>query len=348
MNKSYCPVGACKSGDILAVDVYNSQGALVAVKNTVINQSILNTFRNMGIEGVWILCEPDKISSANKQDAFQKFHADYINNICIVEGITKDIISGRGINLSQLDFLSDSILNDIRNCKYLLEFLDSIKDYSSYTYTHSLNVGFYSALISKWLNCPLHQIKDIIKSGLLHDLGKTKIPVALLEKKERLPLEEFECMKRHALYGYNLIKDLEELSFDIKMAVLMHHEREDGSGYPLNLKGNRLNLNTKVVSIADTYDAITSERPYKKAETPFKAFKILLAECLSTYDVYILNVFIKNLSYHYIGSKVRYNSGEVGEIVHIPLHNITKPIVRINGSLVDLSREKNLRISSFI
>lgn len=198
------------------------------------------------------------------------------------------------------------------------------------------------------MNLTEKKTKNIIKTGLLHDIGKTKIPLDLLNKKEKLCSEELKVIQKHAMYGYNMIKEIISMDSDIKVGVLLHHEREDGSGYPNRYTGRQLNMNTKIVSIADTYDALTSDREYRGKYTPFTALDILMTEGLTTYDISIMNTFVNNLIFHYVGSQVLLNSGETGKVIHIPKYNITRPIIYVNSELVDLSKENQLNIVGIV
>ena len=142
-------------------------------------------------------------------------------------------------------------------------------------------------------------------AGLLHDVGKSQIPNEILNKKGQLTDAEFEIMKRHTVYGYEIIKNYKEVSFDVKRAVIMHHEKEDGTGYPFKIKGNQKNLYSKILTVADIFDAMTSERVYKERQTPFTAFKELENVGFDTVDPKVMMVLFENMPSYYVGSKVK-------------------------------------------
>jgi HD-GYP domain-containing protein (c-di-GMP phosphodiesterase class II) len=135
---------------------------------------------------------------------------------------------------------------------------------------------------------------EIIKAGVLHDIGKIKIPLKLLNKKEKLSKEEFEIIKLHPLLGYDIVKNVDSISENVKLAVLMHHEKENGSGYPNGLKGQDIPLYAKICAIADIYDALTTNRAYKKKITPTHAFKILRSMAGDHLNVELLLIFLEN------------------------------------------------------
>ena len=185
-----------------------------------------------------------------------------------------------------------------------------------------------------------------MNASILHDVGKSKIPIDILNKKGPLTQEEFEVIKMHPLYGFEIIKDNASINTKVKNAVLMHHEKENGTGYPFGIKSANINLFAKIISIADVFDALTSERVYKKRQTPFETFReferIGIGE--GHYDPVILLKFIHNISQYYVGSRVMMSTGKFGEIVYVPPHNISNPVVRVDGSFIDLSAQRGMKI----
>lgn len=348
MVKIKLPIKACSEGDILAVDIFGNRGALIAAENTIINENIKNSLKNLGIDELWIF--KPSLKTVNEDDSieFNIFQQEYESNIKTLVQISRNLAIGKNINIDILDILSDSVLKDVRRSNISIFFLNKMKVFDDTLFNHSLNVAFYAALICKWMNVNENKTKNIIKTGLLHDIGKIEIPLELLKKKEKLRPSEFDLIKCHTLFGFNQLKDIAEIDSDIKSGVLFHHERENGSGYPFGYSGKQLNLNAKIIAVADTYDALTSDRVYKKKQTPFRAIEILLTECVASYDISIINSFTSNLLYYFIGSKVLLSNGEKGIIVHIPLHNITEPIVYINSLYIDLSAEADLSVIGII
>lgn len=144
-------------------------------------------------------------------------------------------------------------------------------------------------------------------------------------------------MKSHSGIGYNLIKYLSDISQPIKEAVLSHHERLDGSGYPNGLIGDEISLYAKIIAIADVYDAMTQNRVYKKRVTPFETFETFKSFGIGIFDIAILNIFLKNIAVHYTGLNVVFDNGECGEIVYVPPYDITKPIILNGSNFIDLS-----------
>lgn len=333
----------CQPGDILARDVTADKGIILIAKDTVINSNIIAKLTAMGIARVWIY----KISENNWFDIseYRNIEENYKNSIVLIKKIVNRLSTGEKMDFKLVSTIADLVYANLDETDLIIKYLNQIRQADEYTHTHCINVSFYCMLIAKWLNFPKEKIKNAIFSGLLHDVGKLKIPSEILNKKGKLTEEEFEEIKKHPLYGYYIVNEIEDLDNEVKNVVLMHHERVDKSGYPLNAPGDLINLYTKITAIADVFDAMTSERVYKPSCTPFEAFKMFTTVGLSIFDNDILKVFINNISPYYVGSKVVLSNGEIGKISYIPPEDILNPVVSVPSGNIDFSREKELKIA---
>lgn len=347
MQKIKMQIDECKIGSILATDVWNEKGSLIIAEGAVLSEPLKNSLKALGITDLWI-SPPKEEDSLPENMALEMFQNTYTQQVDRLKYIVKDLITGENFELDNLNEIVDSVRSEIDHNHHLVGFLHEMKKFDDYTFTHSLNVAFYCALICKWTNTNAHKTRNIIMTGLLHDIGKSMLPISLLYKKEKLLPEEADIIKMHTVYGYNLVKDMLSIDSDIKLGILLHHERENGMGYPMNLRKHQLNLNTKIVSVADAYDAMVSDRPYRKAYTPFQAFHIMTTEDLLSFDIDILNTFIRSISHYFIGSSVILNTHEIGKVVHIPLHALEKPIICVNSDFIDLSKESTLEIVGMV
>ncbi|MBC3803225.1 HD domain-containing protein [Acetobacterium fimetarium] len=173
--------------------------------------------------------------------------------------------------------------------------LDQIKKMDEYTFTHSINTAFYSMFIAIWMGLSDQSIINATQAGLLHDIGKIYIPGEILNKKGRLTNEEYEEIQKHPLYGYFLLNEFTEFNLDVKRAVLFHHERIDASGYPLNAESDYVGVLPKIVAVADVYDAMTTDRVYKKGLKPIDAIEYLSDTGRKTLDERVLRLFLGNI-----------------------------------------------------
>ncbi|RMD54780.1 MAG: HD-GYP domain-containing protein [Nitrospirae bacterium] len=165
------------------------------------------------------------------------------------------------------------ILSDNETSKCLLE----ITSHDYYTYTHSVNVGVLSVLLAKtfYLYSDAHDMYELGAGFFLHDIGKTRVDSSIINKQGKLTEEEMRVMRTHPQHGYDILKEANQLSKECRIIVMQHHEREDGSGYPLGLKGDEIHDYSRICSIADIYDALTSRRSYHKPMRPFEALKFM-------------------------------------------------------------------------
>lgn len=157
----------------------------------------------------------------------------------------------------------------------ILKALDQIKKMDEYTFTHSVNTAFYSMFIAMWMGLEDQDIINATQAGFLHDIGKIYIPGAILNKPGALTAQEYEIIQLHPLYGYSLLNEFSEFNLKVKRAVLFHHERIDAKGYPLCASEDYVGLLPKIIAVADVYDAMTTNRVYKKGKTALEAIDYL-------------------------------------------------------------------------
>jgi putative nucleotidyltransferase with HDIG domain len=280
---------------------------------------------------------------------YAKFEKKYKEYICRMKELLRIVTLGQCEEMEKITLhLTEQIYRNMTDSNYIIYCLNRIRSNDEYTYTHSINTAFYSMLIGNWLNLPGKQLCELISASLLHDIGKTKIPNNILNKQGRLNKEEYEIVKEHSVLGYEIIKDSTAFRKELKEAVLLHHERMDGSGYPYGLKGKAIGLYARIISIADVYDAMTQNRIYKNKVSPFESFEMFQTEGVRLFDYPILYVFLKHIAPLYVGNKVRLSNGDVGEIVFIPPQDITSPILYINSEYMDLGRNNDIKVLQVI
>lgn len=177
----------------------------------------------------------------------------------------------------------------------ILKALDQIKKMDEYTFTHSVNTAFYSMFIAMWMDLDEQDIINATQAGFLHDIGKIYIPEEILNKSGVLTREEYEIIQLHPLYGYSLLNEFSAFNLEVKRAVLFHHERIDAKGYPLCATDDYVGLLPKIVAVADVYDAMTTNRIYKKAKSAREAIDYLSHQGRSQLDNQVLYYFLNNI-----------------------------------------------------
>ena len=240
-----------------------------------------------------------------------------------------------------------ALLKKGKNTNDVFEILHNLRDYDDATYTHCINVALASNILAQWLRWDEKEIELATLSGLFHDIGKLAIPDAIITKPGKLDSQELQVIRTHPAKGYEVLKDL-DVSNHVKNAALMHHERCDGSGYPLGLTGPQIDKYAKLVAIIDVYDAMTSARYYREALCPFIAISMFEDEGFQRYDTEMILCFLENIVNTYVLNTVRLNTGEIGEIVFINRTKLSKPTIKIEDSYVDLSKLNGVYIQELM
>lgn len=238
-------------------------------------------------------------------------------------------IAGEGVTIKPIKELVSKIVKEtIANREGILQLI-KLKDFDSYTFSHSINVCLLSVLVGTELNLSKEELENLGLGALLHDIGKVRIPKKVLNKPGRLTKEEFEFVKKHSDFGYQMVKKDAEIDFSSKLVVYHHHERLDGRGYPLGLKDEQIHDMAVVTALADVYDALTTSRPYRKGLSPYEAMKIIISESPTNYRSGIASLFVKTFSLYPPGTFVKLNTEETGLVVRINKESILRPVVRL-------------------
>ncbi len=279
---------------------------------------------------------------------FQEFKHDFEDCAENFKDVINDIV--RDNKPLVVDDLVNPIYNLIdkgRGPSNVFDMIHSLRSYDDATYTHCINVALISNIIGQWLKLSDEDIETATQSGLFHDIGKLLIPGEIITKPAKLTPNEFSIVQTHPQQGYQILKDL-NLSEHVKNAALMHHERCDGTGYPLHLMGPQIDLFAKIVSVADVYDAMTSARVYRGPLCPFIAIQMFESEGLQKYDANIIMTFLQNIVNTYLLNRVRLNNGMEGEIVFINRDHLARPTIKCDDKYIDLSLNNSLYIEALI
>ena len=215
-------------------------------------------------------------------------------------------------------------------------------------YRHCINVAALCNLLGRWIGLEDKKILLLTYSGLLHDIGKTQIDSKILSTTNPLSEEELKIVKSHPLLGYNIVKEINFLDKSVSQGILMHHERVDGSGYPLGLEGDKISTFGKIIAIADVFDAINSNRSYRKKKLPFEALEIIKEESFGKLDYNYCNIFLHHMFCYYIGKDVILNNDKTAQIIQMDINNLDRPLILLEGNFIKLSENKDLNIKEFV
>jgi len=346
----------------VAEDIYNYNRQLILPKGTVLTDDTITRLDFYSIISVYVEDIPvstNKDSNAEfftqsysqrlqASPEFQKFKEKYELQVDDFRDILNDVVE-KNTTLDANDLLNNvlSLLNSGNGPFSLFDMLHSMRQHSDTTYTHCMNVALICHTFAEWMRFSPTDTKMVTLCGLMHDVGKLKVPLDILNKPAKLTEEEFRVVKQHPINGYNtLVK--QKVHPIICKAALLHHEKCDGSGYPYGLTGDRLDRFTKMVTIADIYDAMTAARIYRGPLCPFRVVEIFEEEGYQKYDADLLLTFLSHIVNTYITHRVRLSNGQEGEVVFINKNKLGRPTIKCINEYIDLSMRPDLEIESII
>ncbi|WP_028670459.1 HD-GYP domain-containing protein [Saccharospirillum impatiens] len=247
----------------------------------------------------------------------------------LATSIMEGLRVGRNLDVSECRDTVDKVVDSILANKDALRFLSMIKHKDSYTAEHSMNVCILSATFARHLGLLEYEIRDAALCGLLHDVGKSRIPVEILNKPGRFTREEAYIMAEHPTHGRNILMSA---SAEFKHAIDVahtHHERMDGKGYPRGLRHQQISYYAKIVALADAYDAMTSERCYGTAKTSEQALKMILRDRGSHFDSELSKKFVTCIGFYPSGCLIELAGGQVAIVLEPSQTDFARPRLRV-------------------
>ena len=365
---------------IVADDVYTSDDKLVIPEGTVLTEDIIDSLKEYGVFAIRIKVDEDgnnaaaenekvmpagdevlneqrqeiKDSAEQEHESFLKqvkeskefevFHSAFVDSVDNLKNVFSKVV----MHNEQID--GESILSDVenvvskgRNSIHILDMLQCMRGYDDVTYVHSVNVALLSNMIGRIVYPDIsdEELKVLTLAGLLHDIGKMMVPDNIIQKKGRLTLPEYNLVKTHVLFGNNILKGIDNLDPRIAEVAMRHHERCDGTGYPGGYKREQIEPFARIVAIADTYDAMTSDRAYRAAICPFDVIEMFEREGIVKYDVEFLLPFLEKAVQAYMNTNVRLSTNQIGKVIMINKNEFSKPVVQVGDEFYDLSKETN-------
>ncbi|OAB26517.1 phosphohydrolase [Paenibacillus macquariensis subsp. defensor] len=235
-------------------------------------------------------------------------------------------------------------VQEAANNTNIFQLFEVVKATDEYTYQHNIGVGILSTLIGRWLHLSESDISILSLAATLHDVGKVKVPIEILNKPGKLTDDEFALIKKHTIYGYEILKDTVGLNQRIPLVALQHHERNDGKGYPLGLKGDQVDHFSKIVAVADIFHAMSSKRPYHDPIPFHEIVSQMRRGIFGELDPTIVSVFLDNIMKRMVGENVVLTDGRMGEVVSLNPHNIETPLIKVDDEFIDLSKRNDIQI----
>ncbi len=268
----------------------------------------------------------------------------------LIQKVLLETFEGKAVEIAPFEDLADNMINMMWQDIDALSCMSALRNKDAYLLEHSVNVAFLLVTFGRFLQLEQSILKDLVIGGILHDIGKIKIDIDVLNKPGKLTQAEFEHIKCHQNYAIDILSGIKGLSQVSRDVCLMHHEKLDGKGYPLGLAGDEITLYGRMSCIVDIFDALTANRSYKEAMSPAAAFKILLSLTPFHLDKPLVYDFIRCVGIYPVGSLVELSNGLVGIVWTANKSEVLHPIVKcfysvinrqyVNVKMIDLAKSE--------
>lgn len=355
------PTNCVKLGTTLAQDIYNERGSVLLKKGIELTESLIEKIESNGVYTIYVddgystKVIEEIIRPELKQKAVQsikqtfsnigKFNKQALNN----ENLhfkEKLKLKSMGKYLESLRGVSERIIDELTHNHSLMVNLVDIKNIDNYTYEHSLNVAILSTIMGIELKLTRNELYKLFMGALLHDIGKAFVSSAVITKQGTLDEAESEQMMAHPQLGYDYLKEAYGLDATSKVVALQHHEKFDGTGYPLHAEGKQIHKYARIVALADVYDAMTSDTAYSKAMAPNEALEYIMATAGTHFDFDLANVFVRKIIPYPEGTIVNLSDGRIAIVESVVSDYPLRPTVKIFKPGVPIDQFETLDLMS--
>lgn len=349
-------------GCILASDVSSITSQPLIRKKTVLTDELINVLKVFLIIEVEVesklangkLFIPKKVPLEKQIEYPTKIKKEtnidlYLNSVGIYKKLFNGWQAGKKLDILLVRKLVLPLYEKFSDNKVDLNEILKLTNEVDYMYHHAVTVCVLSSFIGKKLGLTKAEGIQLAIASLLADCGMSKILTSVLQKRDALTNTEFDEVKKHSMYSYNMLKDLPGISEGILLGVLQHHERNDGSGYPLKLSQAKIHRYSKIISVVDVFHAMISDRPYRKKISLYKVIEDLLYSNFGQFEHNVLQILIETVIDISIGKIVKLNTGDQGEVIFIEQNEPTRPMIKLNnGEFLKLTQKKDVFIEGVI
>jgi putative nucleotidyltransferase with HDIG domain len=329
-------------------DVYNSKGTLLLSSVTISNADQIESLKRQGVEYAFLAPVVDHLktvtgtalSSSGEDESIARREASYYRELTRAKEVHQATLEaarntlkaarfGKQVEIASIEHAAEEMVSSILRNPDALMSLSQIKGYDEYTYVHSVNVGILITSLVHAMGYSEEQLLEAGVGGLMHDIGKMRVPEHILNKPGKYTSEEFSIMKRHPENGLNILKNANAISDFSKVVIIEHHERFNGKGYPKGIGNAEIHEIGFIAAVADVYDAMTTDRIYRPAWTPQRTLAMIFQGCDIDYSRRIVELFTRHLGIYPVGSFIRLVSGEMGVVIRVEKGAILTPNVLI-------------------
>ncbi len=360
MGRKYLPIGLVKPGMIIDQDIIDRAGRVLLTRNNRLDESRISFLENIGFPGVYVW--QDDLAEAKKEaikiriteevrKKYEELRVEDPKKVKLTESVKERVAEGIQYlysDTSSANFtdatknITSELMRAIEDNAAIAVDIGALKVSDEYTFKHSVDVATISMIVAQRYGFMPNQVYEIGIAGLLHDIGKSQIPNEILNKAGKLTDEEFALIKQHSELGYKLIENKKDLSDNIKFGVLQHHEKKNGKGYPYGMTEDRINVFAKIISVVDIFDALVTERPYKKAFSPRDAVEMIMS-MTEELDMKAMKSFMESVILYPVGTDVYLSNGELARVIENDANYVLRPKVLglKSGKVYDLAKDRD-------
>ena len=340
------------AGMIVAELMTSEDGKNILGAGTILTENQIRLLQQWGVGEVSVLVsEAQSAINPTLPWSFDRavFNAYYKETVDLVKTAFNSISLFREVPVAKMQELANEKIDPLVDAPGVMSHLLMIRHTHDYTFEHSVNVAVLSGVIGKWMGMQGQDLRDLIFAGLMHDIGKSQVPAEILNKPGKLLPNEMEIMKLHTTKGYYLLREVPQVPLVIMWSVLQHHERMDGSGYPLHLRGENIHPFARIIAVADIYDAMTSDRIYRRRTTPYHVMDSIFRQMFNLLDPTVCSKFLYHVKDFMTGSIVMLSDGRQAEVVQPGSFPAGLPLVKTaDGQFLNFEQKRDVTIYGLI
>lgn len=333
-----------------AYNVFSSDGVILIRAGITLTDPMVKRLQNMGIGSIYIanpLFAGIELPELVQEDT-------RVEAIKTVQSVYTKFKKTNELDVQPLKLLAGKIVEDVTLHSDAMVHSVDTRTYEDYMYGNAVNVAILSVLTGLILDYSPTKLRDLALGALVHDIGLLLIPPEIVNKPAKLTPEEMTTLRKHTEIGFEILRKIRDIPIPASHIAYQHHENFDGTGYPRSLKGEEIHEYARIVSIANMYDALISDRTFRKGFLPHEAYELLMTLSHKYLDSKILDIFLANVATYPIGSIVRINTGEFGMVTKVLPRLQTRPVIKVltdpSGQRLADTREIDLteQLTTFI
>ena len=357
LRRYYVRTSSLKKGMKMGQVIKDRLDRVLIAKGTILEDYMILALRNMNVPGVYIeegeeTPEPPQIEKTLPASIVYTIEKNQVKDptkVHLSESVKQRVSEGVQYLYNNSDSeqftkvshqITEELIRAIDENDALAVDINTLKTSDEYTFKHSVDVATISMIVARKQGFTEKNVYNIGIAGLLHDMGKSKIPPEILNKTARLDDAEFEIMKQHSMLGFEILREKKEFPDVISLSVLQHHEKMNGTGYPFGYKQDKIIPYARILSVSDVYDALITERPYKKAFSQRDALEIIMS-MTDELDITAMKSFMESVILYPVGTNVTLSNGETAKVVRNNTGIVLRPVVvgLTSGRVYDLAND---------